>query len=99
MSDNAGFQFPNELTIYEVANTYSELKQYLTANEEVSFNFSYVNEIDSSGLQLTLWALDQCSKNNKTINTITQSDLVRTKFSLLGICLESLSDIRSTPCQ
>ena len=98
MTMPVSFQFPSELTIYEVADTHNELKQYLSSHDVVAFNLSQITEIDSAGLQLALWMLDHCVKHNKQVTDVAQSELVKTKFDMLGVCLLVLADSGGSEC-
>ncbi|TLX46461.1 hypothetical protein C1E24_13930 [Pseudoalteromonas phenolica] len=81
------FNFPEELTIYEVAHIHNELKVYFESNDEVALDLSQIEELDSAGIQLIYKALHQLNKENKPLATFSISEVVKKKFCILGLSL------------
>ncbi|TQF70566.1 STAS domain-containing protein [Pseudoalteromonas luteoviolacea] len=79
------FKFPSELTIYEVQETFNEVKSYISDKEEVSFDFSETTEVDSAGLQLIIWVVYHSQKVGLNIETISTNELIEARFKKLGV--------------
>ncbi|MDK1286156.1 STAS domain-containing protein [Pseudoalteromonas umbrosa] len=79
------FKFPAELTIYEVQETFNEVKSYITDKESVSFDFSETTEVDSAGLQLIIWVVYHSQKIGLKIDTISTNELIEKRCEKLGV--------------
>ncbi|KZN46433.1 STAS domain-containing protein [Pseudoalteromonas luteoviolacea] len=79
------FKFPSELTIYEVQETFNEVKSYISDKERVSFDFSETTEIDSAGLQLIIWVVYHSQKVGLNIEAISTNELIETRCKKLGV--------------
>ncbi|KZN56556.1 STAS domain-containing protein [Pseudoalteromonas luteoviolacea] len=79
------FKFPAELTIYEVQETFNEVKSYITDKECVSFDFSETTEVDSAGLQLIIWVVYHSQKIGLKIDTISTNELIEKRCEKLGV--------------
>ncbi|MCF2858154.1 STAS domain-containing protein [Pseudoalteromonas sp. SMS1] len=79
------FKFPSELTIYEVQETFNEVKSYISDKEEVSFDFSETTEVDSAGLQLIIWVVYHSQKVGLNVVTISTNELIEARFEKLGV--------------
>ncbi|KZN30248.1 STAS domain-containing protein [Pseudoalteromonas luteoviolacea] len=87
------FKFPSELTIYEVQETFNEIKSYISDKEHVSFDFSETTEIDSAGLQLIIWVVYHSQKVGLNIEAISTNELIETRCKKLGVGISpTLSD-------
>ncbi|WP_125719463.1 STAS domain-containing protein [Pseudoalteromonas rubra] len=83
------FKFPAELTIYEVQDVHAELITFLAGKQEVALDFGPVDELDSAGIQLAIWLVNYCRNTGVQINTLTLSDLLTARLSLLNVSLAS----------
>ncbi|NOH24024.1 STAS domain-containing protein [Vibrio europaeus] len=83
MSDQV-YVLPSELTIYEVEETYRELRSLVNESDNVVLDGANVVEIDSAGFQLLVWFL-RCSHQPISRNAIRQpSEEVIKLFELVG---------------
>lgn len=87
------FCFPNELTIYEVTNVYTDIQAYLKDNDMLSLDLSNVEEVDCAGLQLILRVLLQIDKDKLPICELKLSEIIEKKFSILRVSLPSPVEI------
>lgn len=77
------YVLPSELTIYEVEETYRELRSLVNESDGVVLDGSNVVEMDSAGFQLLIWFL-RCSHQPISINAIRRpSDEVIKLFELV----------------
>ncbi|KZN64887.1 hypothetical protein N473_13925 [Pseudoalteromonas luteoviolacea CPMOR-1] len=79
------FKFPSELTIYEVQETFNEIKSYISDKESVSFDFSDTTEVDSAGLQLIIWVVYHSQKIGLKIDAISTNELIEKRCKKLGV--------------
>ncbi|MDK2595138.1 STAS domain-containing protein [Pseudoalteromonas obscura] len=79
------FKFPTELTIYEVQQTFNEIKLYISEKDSVSFDFSETTEVDSAGLQLIIWVVYHSQKIGLKIDTISTNDVIEARCQKLGV--------------
>lgn len=64
------FIFENELTISSVSNISSKLFEYLKATKKCELNFSKIEKIDISGLQLLISFLQEVTVLDKELSFI-----------------------------
>ncbi|WP_125561351.1 MULTISPECIES: STAS domain-containing protein [Pseudoalteromonas] len=81
------FKFPAELTIYEVQDVHIELSAFLEGKQTVELDLSQVEELDSAGIQLTVWLVNHCRTTGVQINALTLSDLLTARLTLLNVSL------------
>ncbi len=65
------YVLPSELTIYEVEETYRELRSLVNESDNVVLDGANVVEIDSAGFQLLIWFL-RCSHQPISIHAVRQ---------------------------
>ncbi|KAF7787294.1 hypothetical protein PRUB_a4488 [Pseudoalteromonas rubra] len=81
------FKFPTELTIYEVQDVYTELRTFVEGKQALELDLSQVEELDSAGIQLTVWLVNHCRTTGVQINALTLSDLLTARLTLLNVSL------------
>ncbi|ALU41670.1 STAS domain-containing protein [Pseudoalteromonas rubra] len=82
------FKFPAELTIYEVQDVHTELNAFLESKQSVELDLSQVEELDSAGIQLTVWLVNHCRTTGVQIKALTLSDLLTARLTLLNVSLD-----------
>lgn len=81
------YVLPQELTIYEVDETFQELSSLLDDGVVLTLDASHIEEIDTAGLQLILWCLQHEAAEPVTV--IQSSEKVVALAELFNVTLET----------
>jgi ABC-type transporter Mla MlaB component len=83
------YVLPQELTIYEVDETFQELSSLLDDGVVITLDGSHIEEIDTAGLQLILWCLQHDAAEPVTV--IQSSEKVAALAELFNVTLETVN--------
>jgi len=75
--------FEGEMTIYRAADIFQQLKDCLAKDKPIELDLSGVTEIDSSGLQILLYAQAEAEARGLTLAIAGISEAVEEMFNLL----------------
>jgi len=87
MPEHHTYFLPDEFTIYEASEVYSDISEHLDTNGQCQINGSRVEEVDTSGIQVLCKFLHDRSLKN--ISFVEPSARLQSAFSLLGLELMS----------
>lgn len=93
--------YEGEMTIYNAALNFQQLKELIAKRVPVNLDLSRVTEIDSSGLQLLLYAQTEADAHGLDFRIGATSEAVDDMFSLLflrrtfGLPASTASEARS----
>ena len=79
------FKLPSELTIANVDECKSQFIAFVDGHDEIVFDDSDVERIDTVGIQLLLTAITYITAQNKTLIWQNQSSIIEQSIKLLGI--------------
>lgn len=79
------FKVPTELTITQAEECKVLLIEHINEHEEITFDDSDVNRIDTIGIQLLLSAITYIASQNKKLIWQVKSPIIKQSIKQLGI--------------
>ena len=84
-TDKCCLSVTEEMSIYNAAAFYDELKQYIDKYNTVELDLSQVNELDTSCFQVLLRSKLISQKENKNFQIVSHSDESKEIIDLLNV--------------
>jgi ABC-type transporter Mla MlaB component len=79
------FKLPAEMTIAQMASCKTQILQFIDENDEVSFDDSEINRVDTLGVQLLLAIVFYINAQNKVLNWQIESEILKQSIAQLGV--------------
>ncbi|NOH80484.1 STAS domain-containing protein [Vibrio sp. RE86] len=79
------YVMPAELTIYEVGETFQELKLSLLEHDCVNMDCGAIEELDTAGFQLLIWFLRYQESAGRAAELLHPSKVVSEQLALFGL--------------
>jgi len=79
------FQFPPQLTIMQVDTCRNSLLEEINASDVVEFDDTYIEHIDTLGVQLLLAAVIYIAAQNKQLIWQSKSQIIKQSVEQLGL--------------
>lgn len=79
------YVMPAELTIYEVSETFQELKLSLLDHDCVKLDCRAIEEFDTAGFQLLIWFLRYQESAGREAEILNPSKVVSEHLALFGL--------------